>query len=262
MQYNGIEVKKMPRQARKKSASGIYHIMLRGINRQDIFEDDEDRQKFMETLRQYKEKIGYELYGYCLMSNHVHLLLKEGKESFSVTMKRISSSYVYWYNWKYKRCGHLFQERYKSEVVEDDEYLLTVLRYIHQNPVKAGIEKDIAEYKWSSHNAYMRNKEIIDIEFILKILSKEQNQAITRYKEYMMETNEDACLEYNEKYRVTDSELSGIIEEKYGITAGSFHLLDKQRKNGILREIKALEGVTIRQLVRVTGTSKFIVEKA
>lgn len=252
----------MPRQARKKSKCGIYHIMLRGINRQDIFEDNEDREKFIETLRQYKEKIGYELYGYCLMSNHVHLLVKEGKESFSVTMKRISSSYVYWYNWKYERCGHLFQERYKSEVVEYDGYLLTVLRYIHQNPVKAGIVTDIAKYEWSSYSTYVGNRGITDIDFVLKHLSEERNRAIISFIRYMKEANEDNCLEYEEKCRVTDSELQRIIEEKYYITANSFHILDRQRKNEILHELKEVKGVTIRQLVRVMGTSKFVVEKS
>ena len=131
----------MPRQARKKSNSGVYHIMLRGINRQLIFEDDEDMQRFIETLKRYKDECGYSLYAFCLMGNHIHLLLKEGEEPISTILKRIAGSYVYWYNWKYGRSGHLFQDRFKSEPVEDDAYFLTVLRYIHQNPVKARICK-------------------------------------------------------------------------------------------------------------------------
>mgnify|MGYP000862516675 CR=1 FL=1 len=81
------------------------------------------------------------------MSNHVYLLLTETEEPISVAIKRICSSYVYWYNWKYGRCGHLFQERYKSETVENDAYLLTELRYIHQNPVKAGLSRSIRDYR-------------------------------------------------------------------------------------------------------------------
>ena len=108
----------MPRQARKKSSSEIYHIMLRGINRQNLFEENEDSQRFIETTGYYKSVSGYNLYGYCLMDNHIHLLIREQDESISKIIKRISSSYVYWYNRKYDRCGHLFQERYKSESVE------------------------------------------------------------------------------------------------------------------------------------------------
>ncbi len=106
--------------------------MLRGINRQQIFEDKEDMQRFIETLLRYREQCEYVVYAYCLMGNHVHILLKEGKEDLTLILKRIAGSYVYWYNWKYRRIGHLFQDRFKSEPVDDDGYFLTVLRYIHQ----------------------------------------------------------------------------------------------------------------------------------
>ncbi len=107
-----------------------------------MFEDDEDYIKYLDVLRECKEISGYKLYGYCLMGNHLHLLLKTGKEDLEQIFKRIGARYVYWYNFKYGRSGHLFQDRYKSEPVETDSYIVTVLRYIHQNPVKAGICSD------------------------------------------------------------------------------------------------------------------------
>lgn len=110
--------------------------MLRGINGQIIFEEDYDKKKFIETIKTYKAISGYKIFAYCLMSNHIHLLIKVEIEDLDLIIKRIAGSYVYWYNWKYKRTGHLFQDRYKSEPVEDDEYFLTVVRYIHQNPMK------------------------------------------------------------------------------------------------------------------------------
>jgi len=134
----------LARVARERSRTGIYHIMLRGINRQTIFEDNQDRVRFLDTLEEYKDICEFVFYGYCLMDNHVHLLIKETKESVSDIIKRICSSYVYWYNAKYKRCGHLFQERFKSEIVETDSYFLTVLRYIHQNPLKAKTAESVA----------------------------------------------------------------------------------------------------------------------
>ena len=148
----------MPRTPRLKSQSGIYHIMLRGINQQIIFEDDEDYIKFIDTLKSYKAISGYEVFAYCLMSNHVHILLKVGKEDLDVIMKRIAGSYVYWYNWKYYRKGHLFQDRFKSEPIDDNEYFFTVLRYIHRNPLKAGITEKIDEYKYCSYNEYIINE--------------------------------------------------------------------------------------------------------
>ena len=125
----------MPRQARKRAESGIYHVMLRGINQQRIFEDEEDNQRFLQILRECKEIGGFMLLAYCLMGNHVHLLIKEGTESLEQIFKRIGGRFVYWYNVKYQRVGHLFQDRFKSEPVDTDAYLLTVIRYIHQNPV-------------------------------------------------------------------------------------------------------------------------------
>ena len=128
----------MPRTARTKSESGIYHVMLRGINQQVIFKDEEDNRKFLEVLNDCKAVSGYKLFAYCLMGNHIHLLIKVEKEDLEQIFKRIGGRFVYWYNGKYSRGGHLFQDRYKSEPVETDEYFLAVLRYIHQNPVKAG----------------------------------------------------------------------------------------------------------------------------
>lgn len=105
----------MPRKAREKSESGIYHIMMRGINRQKVFKDDEDCLRFIQTLQKYKEQSDYAIYAYCLMGNHVHILLKTGTEPLEQIMRRVCGSYVYWYNDKYQRIGNLFQDRFKSE---------------------------------------------------------------------------------------------------------------------------------------------------
>lgn len=115
----------MPRQARGKSEIGIYHIMIRGANRQEIFHDDEDRLRFLDTLNKVKITSEMNVYGWCLMNNHFHLLLKEGNQDISIIMKRLGVSFVWYYNQKYKTTGHLFQDRFKSENVETDKYLLT-----------------------------------------------------------------------------------------------------------------------------------------
>jgi len=112
----------MPRTRRIKSETGIYHVVLIGNNKQTIFEDEEDNKMFLITLKQFRKKSGYSILGYCLMGNHVHLLMKTGEESIGQCFRRIGASYVYWYNLKYFRVGHLFQDRFKSEVVETEEY--------------------------------------------------------------------------------------------------------------------------------------------
>ncbi|WP_371367633.1 hypothetical protein SRRS_14980 [Sporomusa rhizae] len=195
----------MPRTARKKSKNGIYHIMLRGINRQTIFEDDEDRIKFIDTLTHYKQKCGFNIFAYCLMDNHVHLILKENNEPIEKLMKRIGVSYVYWYNLKYKRIGHLFQDRYKSQVIEDDSYLLSVIRYIHQNPIKANITTAMGEYPWSSYVEYVGHSSITDINFVLEIFSPSPEKARELFVEYMDENGEEVH-ELKGKDRLSDDE--------------------------------------------------------
>ena len=245
----------MPRQARRKSESGIYHIMLRGINQQKIFVDEEDSLRFLETLLKYKEQCGYEIYAYCLMGNHVHILLKEGKENLTLVLKRISGSYVYWYNWKYHRSGHLFQDRFKSEPVEDDAYFLTVIRYIHQNPVKAGICRNIDEYKFSSYNEYINNATLVDTDFCLSIIDKEQ------FVEFNNESNDEVCLDISDNdFRLTDDEALKIILKTCRCKSVSdFQKFDKVKRNHYIGKFYQ-KGLSIRQISRLTGLSRKVVE--
>lgn len=251
----------MSRKMREKSNSGIYHVMLRGINRQTLFEDDEDRQRFIDTMGYYKTISGYSLYGYCLMDNHVHLLIREMDENISMGIKRISSSFVYWYNQKYNRCGHLFQERYKSEVVDNEGYFLTVLRYIHQNPIKAGIAKDMEQYPWSSYREYIGIASITDIDFALEIFSTDRAKAIELFKKNSKEEREEQCLEIREAIRVSDEEIIAHMK-KLGIqTVNQLQILDKMKRNDVIREIKRIEGAGIRQIARITGISRSVISR-
>lgn len=255
----------MPRRAREKSNSGIYHVMLRGINKQDIFHDEEDKVKFIDTLKKYKEISQYKIYGYCLMSNHIHLLIKEGKETLSQAMKRIGVSYVYWYNLKYDRYGHLFQDRYKSESVEDEKYLLVVLRYIHQNPIKAGMVEDVADYRWSSYTKYIDQKDdLIDTGFVLSILGPNRKKAIEIFAEFMDKENKDTCLDIkmNRIKQLSDEDVRKLIKK---ITKTNniqiLLLMNKNDRDEVIKEIKSKE-VSIRQLARITGLGRRVIEKA
>ncbi len=252
----------MPRTARRRSASGIYHIVLRGSNRQTIFEDEEDAIRFLETLQVYKNKSGYNMYAYCLMGNHIHLLLKEEQEELAIIMRRIGASYVYWYNLKYQRCGHLFQDRYKSEAVEDDRCFLTVLRYIHQNPVKAGIVKDIAAYKWSSYSEYTGNSKMIDTDFTLKLFNDHKEKAIASFAEFHKVTSDDICLDIDESRRILDAEAISIIKKTCSVRrCKDVENIEKDKRDRFLKVLKD-EGLSTRQLARLTGISRAIVLKA
>jgi putative transposase len=255
-------VVKVPRYARQISKSGTYHIMLRGINKQDIFEDDEDIQRLLETIKYYKEVSKYEVNGYCVMNNHIHLLIKETEEPISLAMKRICGSYVYWYNKKYSRCGHLFQDRYKSEIVENEGYLLTVLRYIHQNPLKAGLVKNTYEYKWSSYNEYLGKPVMVDTESVMEFFSKDKEVAIDLFEKYTNEPNEDKCVDFDGKTGITDNEVREYLAGIGLQNISDLQHQEKTKRNEFIRAAKSIDGVSIRQLSRITGISKSVIDRA
>ena len=252
----------MARMARKKSKNGIYHVMLRGINRQTIFEDDEDKIKFLQTLQKYKDISHYKIYSYCLMDNHVHLLLKESEETISEVIKRISSSYVYWYNLKYDRCGHLFQERFKSENVENKAYFLTLLRYIHQNPIKAQLATNVFECRWTSIHEYVGKTKIVDINSVLQLFSPDRKKAIQLFTTYMNGVNNDQCLDDHVKVRMSDSEVREYLCELGINNSSMLQNMEKGNRDATLAKLKKLNGVTIGQLSRVTGISKSVIQRA
>lgn len=246
----------MPRAARKKSSSGIYHVMLRGINQQQIFQDEEDNKKFLQVIEECKKISGFELYSYCLMGNHVHLLLKEREEPLELIFKRIGSRYVYWYNIKYKRIGHLFQDRYKSCVVESDEYFLSALRYIHNNPVKAGIAKSSKEYKFSSYNSYFEKASLVDTKAVLDMIS------INQFEKFHTEKDSIKHIEIEEpRIRITDEEAKRIIKEYTGCgSVEEYQALPMEKQKEHVQNYK-FEKMSIRQICRLTGMSKSIVQE-
>ncbi len=245
----------MPRDAREKSSTGIYHVVLRGINKQRIFEDNKDYRFFLHRLLKYKGKSDYELYAYCLMSNHVHLLMKERSETIGTAFRRIGASYVYWYNRKYERVGHLFQDRYRSEPVETDAYFLTVIRYIHQNPLKAGLVDDVQTYPWSSYNEYVEKPVICNTEYVLKMFSPKPEKAMILWERFHRQNSADKCLEYDANIRINDSEAVKLIKNVAGVdNPEELKAYEKQKRNGIIKQLKA-DGLSIRQIERLTGIS-------
>jgi len=263
----------MARQPRQRSGTGIYHVMLRGINRQDIFEDNEDFLRFMDCIRGLVlrcDEQGYPLpplctfYAYCLMSNHVHLLIREREESVSDTIKRLGVSYSHYYNKKYERTGHLFQDRFKSEPVNDMNYFVTLLRYIHQNPVKAGIVADVDSYPWSSWSEYKTqlsvNQSICAIEHVLKRLPFEDFEVLVR--EQLEDGLEILDFDNDGKYVFSDDDIRVLLNDKYGIkNPKELQSLPKEQRNDVLNTICDF-GATLRQASRMTGISFGVIRKA
>ena len=251
----------MPRVARKKSDSGIYHLVARGINRQNIFEYPEDREKYLDILKSVKEISGFMLYGYCLLDNHVHLLMEEKEESLAIIFKRLGARYVIWFNRKYERTGPLFQGRYHSEVVENDKYLLTALRYIHQNPVKAGLCKSPQVYRWSSYNDYCgKGAGITDTALVLELFSSDITKQKKLFAEFMG-TDDSNHADYLDVDTNVPDALKAKMTMLCGVdSASGFQALDSsKREEGVLRLRNA--GLSIRQIVRMTGVSFKIVRR-
>ena len=249
----------MPRRARKISRTGVYHVMLRGINRQDIFHDEEDYLRFLSVVRECKERSEFELYAYCLMSNHIHLLIKAGKEPLEIVFKRIGSKYVYWYNTKYSRTGHLFQDRFKSEVVENTAGFLSVLRYIIQNPMKAGMESSPGSYPWSSYHSYFgKPDKITEADYVRGMFPSIQDMST-----YLNQKNEDALLDiiHRKPEGVTDEQAGAIMREITGCrSVGDFQRYDRKQQKEFAGQLRKKK-LSIGQIARITGMSKATVSR-
>jgi putative transposase len=253
----------MARSARRKSESGIYHIVTRGNNKQKIFLDDDDRQQYYMVLTQAKKNSDFSLFAYCLMDNHIHLLIEEGFENVSSVMRRVGSSYVYRFNQKHERLGYLFQDRYKSEPVPDDSYFITVLRYIHNNPVKAGLVDKAEDYAWSSYRDYQSGKGITDSQFALNIFSQSEEKAFHLFQDYHKKNNDDLCLDVELIDKLSDSEALHLIKEIFRIEdISELGVIDKKSKREALRKLKSNYRLSYRQIERLTGINRGTVERA
>ena len=248
----------MPRASRKKSESGVYHIMLRGINQQVIFEENEDYEKFIDVLKKYKIVCGYKLFAYCLMSNHIHIIIKEENENIDQIIKRIAGSYVYWYNSKYYRRGHLFQDRFRSEPIEDNNYLFAEIRYVHQNPLKAEIIDKLGEYKYCSYSDYVNEySELIDKDFVFQTVSKDA------FINFNNEINDEKFLDIDDfVFKINDEDARKIIKKITGCNnTTELQLFSSDERNKYLRKIKQ-KGISVRQISRLTGISRWLIDKA
>ena len=196
------------------------------------------------------------------MGNHLHLLLMEGKEPLEIVMRRICGSYVLWYNKKYDRVGYLFQDRFKSKPVEDDTYFLTVLRYILQNPLKAGLVTKIHNYTWTNYMDYVKQSNMTDIDFVLDIFNTDREKAVKCFIEYVTKENDDECLDIMEKQQITDDDARKIIKDHCNIHHGvDLQKFDIHKRNSYLKDLKKKYGLSIRQIERLTGISRGIIKR-
>ena len=246
----------MPRQARKLPESGYLHVMQRGIGKQLLFEAPEDYRYYLKILEKFSQETGVIVCAYCLMENHTHLLLYDRNEKIPELMKKIGISYSYYFNKKYERVGHVYQDRYHSEPVENEARLKVVIRYILNNPVKAGI-CSAKRYEWSSYRCFGNRSSFVDMSIMESMLGNKR-----AFDAYLEEQNEDVCMECDAGERHTDKWALGVIHGRLNGQSGtSLQSMDKKDRNSALSDLKAA-GLSIRQLERLTGINRGVIQKA
>ncbi len=220
-----------------------------------LFEEKADYEKLKETIEKVKEEMGFKIYAYCFMSNHVHIVMAEKNTGdISLIMKRILTKYARWYNIKYGRSGALIANRYKSVPVELDEYFLQLVRYVHQNPIKAAVAEKIEDYPYSSYHDYTAGKGLTDTELLMGMVSREE------FIEYHQEIGK---IEFRvtDSVKKTDDDVLRFLRKRFGIeNAKSVAKLSKAERDKILAELKVK--FPVRQLQRVTGISRGVITRA
>lgn len=246
----------MPRAKRHLVNGGIYHIMIRGVNKQVIFKDDDDRKMFIRIMNYCNKKYECEIYAYCLMNNHVHILFKDKEFFVSDFMQYVASIYAEEFNKKYKRVGHLFQDRFKSIYVYNDNYLLRLIRYIHRNPERAGICKT-EEYKWNSYKEYVYNSKIIETDSILKMFDSKEKIAIKKFKEFVADSGQENLDKIYMLEKLNDEEAEKLIKDITKID-DIYQIKNYNRKyrREIVNKILEVNNLNFSQISRVLGIGK------
>ncbi|MBI4681071.1 MAG: transposase [Nitrospirae bacterium] len=243
----------MARKPRIEYEGAFYHVITRGNQRQKIFEDEKDYIKYLEILSRYKSLYKYRLYAYVLMNNHVHLLLETKDIPLSKIQQGINQSYTIYFNKKYNTLGHLFQGRYKAILCDKESYLLSLIKYIHLNPVRAKAVKAPEEYKWSSHINYIGREKggIVDIDQVLRMFSEDKAKAIRLYRAYI---NDGIKVKKEDIYRTVDQRILGDESFVEQVTEkAEWDIEPKKRKQEhsleeITRAIGSTFGITLKQM--------------
>ncbi len=179
----------MARKPRIHYPGALYHVIIRGNDRQDIFFDAEDRCRFYLLLQEGVERFGHRIHAFCLMPSHVHLAIQVGEIPLSRIMQNLALRYTRWVNWRQNRCGHLFQGRFKAILVEADTYLLELIRYIHLNPVRAGVTSKPEDYPWGGHRAYLGQESLpwLTVDWVLGQFATKPSTARVGYRAFVEE---------------------------------------------------------------------------
>ena len=250
----------MARKPRIEYEGAFYHVIVRGNRREKIFRDNKDYLKYLEILSRYKDRYHFSIYCYVLMGNHIHLLLECGKTPLSKIQQGINQSYTTYFNRKHNTVGHLFQGRYKAILCDKDTYLLSLVKYIHLNPVRAKISTDADQYQWSSHKCYVGKDSIVDTGRVLSMFSEDRGASRRLYREFIgdgVAVNRDAVYRTVDQRVLGSEEFLDIVMERYD---GEI-IKEKKEKEYTLAEIaegvEKIKGVPLKHM-RVHNKTQYI----
>ena len=245
----------MARKPRIEYPGAFYHVIARGNRKEPIFLNDEDRQHLLDRLKGYKNRYSFILYAYVLMDNHIHLLMETREIPLSKVMQGVLQSYTQWYNKKYQTVGHLFQGRYKAMLCDKNTYLLSLVRYIHINCVRAGLVKDPSKYKWSSHRVYLGldRSDLVDVDFVLSQFAKNRRRAVKLYREFVMEWIDMGRID--SFYQVVDQRILGEddfvikVKKRVGEELRREEYIHKNKTlSDIAKVVKGMTGMSLEDL--------------
>jgi REP element-mobilizing transposase RayT len=199
----------MARRPRVFAPGLLYHVIVRGNQRRQTFRSDEDYKAYLDRLEKYRTKFRVRVYAYCLMPNHVHLLVETGSAPLAKFMQGLQQSYTQYFNHRYRKVGHLFQGRYKAIICEKEKYLLALIRYIHLNPVRARLAKRPEQYPHSGHGGYLMNgtPKVVETGPILSMLGGKR-----AYEKFVLEGLSE---NHNEEYYTVEDQCF-LGEEGFG----------------------------------------------
>jgi len=275
----------------------MYHVVLRGNNRYDIFLDNQDREQFLIFLEKSIKKLAYQLHAYCLMTNHIHLAIAINMLPLGKIMQNVAHSYAFWFNRRHQRIGHVFQGRYKAIGVQDERHMLELCRYIHLNPVRANLVRSPEQYRWSSHLVYSgeQNATWLCTDLVFDILSHEQENSdkVAAYKKFIssnsdsvkhkpfLEITADGKLIYHDQLMLqlqqdlasskhTKIELPRIIEvvcKRLSVEEKDLVATSKNQRNTLARAVIALcaqelGNVKLEELALIFGRSRAGISKS
>lgn len=253
----------MPRKPRTMSSTGIYHIILRSVNQHLIFEEDSDYQKFIYILSDCKMKYDIKVYAYCLMDNHIHILLNSPADKLAAFFRSLGTRFVRWYNNKYLRTGHLFQDRYHSTTIESERAFLAALVYIHDNPVKANMCRYPSEYRWSSYNAYYGKKNSLVDTGLADRIAGGRDSLLRFFSRATNHSNDELFANDHKKQKLfitDDRALEVFISTSKLSSTSEVNSLNKVQRNRLIRNLRT-KGLTVKQIARLIDISETTVKR-